>query len=77
MFNLYVSKEEGKLEIKPLRKVFAHLINDITDEVKQYNHAYYFCAKRKPLLDLAQQLKQEWIEEIETELRRINNIQIK
>ncbi|MEV5024776.1 hypothetical protein [Paenibacillus sp. LPE1-1-1.1] len=77
MYNLYASKDEGKLEVKLLRKVFYNLKDTITDEVTQYNGVYYFCSKRKPLVVYAEQLKQEWLREVEDELNRIKSIVIK
>ncbi|MFE4571320.1 hypothetical protein [Paenibacillus chitinolyticus] len=77
MYNLYISKTERKIEIKPLRKVFQNYRDSITDEVTKYNEVYYFCAKRKPLVDFAEQTKQGWIDELEFELNKIKKIQIK
>ncbi|GAA4880326.1 hypothetical protein GCM10023310_70650 [Paenibacillus vulneris] len=77
MYNLYIDKAEGKIEIKPLRKVFYKLKDSITDEVTKYNSVYYFCTQKRPLIEFAEQTKQEWINELENELSRIRNIKIK
>lgn len=77
MYNLYVDKSETKIEIKPLRKVFHNHIGSITDEVSQYNSVYYFCAKKKPLLDLATRIKEEWLKEAEERVNTIKKITIK
>ncbi|OPH61768.1 hypothetical protein BC351_00570 [Paenibacillus ferrarius] len=76
MYNLYINKTEGKIEIKPLRKVFQNLSSTITEEVTRYNEVYYFCTKKKPLVEFAEQKKQEWIIELENELIKLKNIQI-
>lgn len=77
MYNLYASRAEGKLEIKPLKKVFNHSKESITENVTQFNSVYYFCSKRKPLVEFAENLKQEWLQEVECEVSRIKNIVIK
>jgi hypothetical protein len=77
MYNLYISRIEGKIEINPLRKVFHNLSDTITNEVTRYNDVYYFCTSRKSLVEFAEQMKQGWINELEDELSKIKNIPIK
>lgn len=77
MYQLFVSQNESILEVKPLKKVFHHLKDNIGDDVTNYNSDYYFCNKRKLLIEFAKKMKQDWLEEAEAEVRRIQSIQIK
>lgn len=76
MYQLKQNKQEGKLEVRKLSSVFKELEKDITEIPKKYNDYYYFCSKRQPLVDLANTLKLQWLEEAETELNRLRVIKV-
>lgn len=48
-----------------------------TNDVKRYNESYFICLKRKPLKELAENIKAGWIADLEFELKRVKAIEIK
>ena len=74
MYTLFVSKKERVIEVKKAKKILQDL--QYTDEVSRFNDCYWLCAKRKPLIAKANEIKQQWISELEVELSLINSISI-
>jgi hypothetical protein len=74
MYILYFKRSEKTIKVSKARKTFQHL--NFTEEVVRYNDCYYMCANRKPLVEKAQEIKREWILELEDELNSIEQIKI-
>lgn len=47
-----------------------------TDEIKRYNDSYFICLKRKPLKEKAEQIKAEWIRDLEDQLQTVRDLKI-
>lgn len=84
MYQLYFSKEDiygrnniYKIEIKPLQAGFKKTFTELPDAPYKYNDCYYLCAKRKPLVNIATEMKQQWIKELEGKMELIKSIEIK
>lgn len=76
MYELYHSRREKKLEIKPSKnKPFKE--DCVINEVATYNDCFYLCSDRKLLKKKAEEIKSEWIEEAEKELEQLKEIKIK
>ena len=76
MYELYHSRREKKLEIKPSKnKPFKD--DCAIDEVVEYNDYFYLCSDRKLLKKKAEEIKNEWIAEAEKELEQLKEIKIK
>lgn len=73
VYTLYIEKPT-KLKVMKARKVLQDL--DYTDEIKKYNDNLFYCSNRKPLVDKANEIKEEWIIEIKEQLINIENIKI-
>lgn len=72
MYTLYHDRKEHVIKISKAKKVLQKL--DYTDEVKEFNHCYYFCSLRAPLVAKANALKQSWITDLEDELNLVKAI---
>lgn len=74
MYTLYVNKKEKMIQVTKARSIFHHLT--YTDEVVKYNDCYYICTKRKPLKEKGKEFHQEWIKELEEELKSLKELKI-
>ena len=74
MYQLYLDKDKCILEIKKLSKVFK--IDEIEEDLFQYNDCYYFGKNRKVLKDKAKEIKKRWQSEAENRLEKVKNIKI-
>lgn len=74
MYTLFHDKKGKVIEVKKSRKALQYL--DFTEEVKVFNDCYYFCSKRKPLIEKAREIKREWVLELESELNSVKEIKI-
>jgi len=74
MYTLYHRKSERIIEVKKAKKIFQNL--EFTEDVKEFNDCYYICSKRKPLVEKANKIKQEWITELENQLQAVKEINI-
>lgn len=76
MYNLYFDKKEVELKIKKVTGMGSRLQEEYPVEPKQYNDCYWICLERKPLKELAQQIKSEWLHETETLLEKIKTLNV-
>ena len=53
------------------------MVSKASDEVTVYNDCYFICNDRKKLREKANEIKNEWITELEDELEKANNMKIK
>jgi hypothetical protein len=74
MYTLYFNRSRKEIELKKARKAFQNL--NYTEEAVKYNDCIYICAKRKPLVDKAKEIQQNWVLQLEEELKVINEIKI-
>lgn len=77
MYQLYYNRERKEIKIKPLEKIFQRDNLLITEELYEYNDCYYFCKSRKILKEKAEEIKVEWIKELEEEINGLKSIEIK
>lgn len=74
MYTLYINKDEKVLKVEKAKKPFCNL--NYTDIPTFYNSNYYICENRKPLVELARELKNEWISNLETDLETVRCIKV-
>jgi len=74
MYTLYHNKPTNTLQVNKAKKALQDL--HYTDEVTLFNNNYYLCAKRKPLVEKAEEIKQSWIEECEQQLAALHAIKL-
>lgn len=76
-YTLLVDWKEKSLKISKPTKGMRTPYVIYTNEVKRYNDSYFICLKRKPLKELAENIKAGWIADAEFELKRVKAIEIK
>lgn len=76
MYQLYMNRSEGKLEVKILTKIFKDKKGIITDDVVHFNNNYSFSNNRKKLIEYARGLKQEWLKEAQDTVDKVTAIKI-
>ena len=75
MFKLYFNKKENKIEISPMGDTL--MVTEANDKITLYNEYHYICNDRKSLMEKANEIKSNWIAELEKELNEIKEIKIK
>lgn len=82
IYQLYHDKEHGILRVSPMQKVFydTNIDHQLApfheDYILYYNHCHLFSCSRKALVELARNMKTEWIQELEVKLEMYKNIKI-
>lgn len=78
MYMLTASKEHELLEIMPYK---GHLNAIDTKKVNEGKviriNRYNVASKRKPLEDLADEIKEQWIKEMQEQILRFKNLKVK
>ena len=72
MYTLYHDKSKKEIKVSKAKKVFQNL--NYTDDVTRYNNCYYICKTKKPLVEKAEEMKRNWIDELEEQLNKLNEI---
>ena len=85
MYQIYYSRKNYKIEVKPLTKTFkdGRLMKGYLDDVENnpgkiinYNNCYSFSTSKKALVDFGRALKEKWIAELKDEINRFESIKI-
>ena len=74
MYSLYHDKEKGIIKVSKTPKAMQDI--EHKEEITRYNHCYYLCLYRKPLVELARQMRNEWIKELESQIDNLRNLKI-
>lgn len=74
MYSLYYDKEKGIIKVKKTSKILQNV--EHKEEVTYYNSCYYLCLYRKPLVELARQMRDEWVEEYEGKINDLKSLKI-
>ena len=77
MYLLYHDKDNAVIFVKKAGKAMQDLDYDNTGKVTCFNNHYFSCLKRKPLLDKAREMKEQWIKEEKEKIMKIEAIEIK
>ena len=77
MYLLYHDKDNAIITVKKASKAMQDLDYDNTGKVNYFNNHYFICLKRKPLLDKAREMKEQWLEEEKEKIMKIEAIEIK
>lgn len=75
MYTLYFDKNKAELKLTKASKGMQKFVK-YTEEATRHNSCCYVCLNRKPLKELAESMKQEWINETEDILEKCKNIKI-
>lgn len=75
MFQLYYNRENKKIKISPLKNLMVNT-DELTNEITFYNDNHFVSLDRKVLKSKAEEIKQQWIKEIEEELKQVKEIKI-
>lgn len=82
IYQLYHNKERATLKVSPMRKAFYNtnidkmLAQQDKEYVLYYNTFYLFSFSRKALVQLARNMKEEWIAEAESKVEMYKSIKI-
>jgi hypothetical protein len=74
MYTLYYSRKEKTIKVTKARKALQNL--NFTEEVTRYNDCYFICSNRKPLIEKAKDIQNEWLLELVKELETIREINL-
>ena len=74
MYSLYYNKEQGIIKVSKSIKALQN--EKYTEEVTYFNPYYYLCLYRKPLVELAKKIREEWIKEYESKINDLKNLKI-
>lgn len=74
MFMLYYKKEKGEIKVSKAKKVFHK--EKFTEEPSIYNDCIILCSKKAPLVKAAEEMKNDWVKELEEELEKIKSIKV-
>ena len=74
MYSLYYNKKEGIIKISKTHAALKRV--EHKEEVTRYNDYYYLCLKRKPLIEFARQMRDEWIKEYESKIDDLKSLKI-
>ena len=74
MYTLYHSKKMREIKVSKASKSLQNL--SYKEEITYYNDCYFICLTRKPLVEKAKEIKQRWIDALETELEEIKQIKL-
>lgn len=75
MYTLYFSKKDKIIKVTKASKGMQSGVT-YTEEVTQFNSNYFVCTKRKPLVEKAKEIQQEWVVDLEEELKALKEIKI-
>lgn len=73
MYTLYVNKMDNKIVVSKASKAMQNA-GSYTNEVRQYNLNYLICLDKKPLVEKAKEIKDEWIAEFKSKLEELEGI---
>lgn len=73
MYTLYVNKTDNKIVVSKASKAMQNAGN-YTNEVRQYNLNYLICLDKKPLVEKAKEIRDEWIAEFKSKLEELEGI---
>jgi len=84
MYQIYIDRDKTKIQVKRLLKSMDNYFTkeslqkaqENKGEIVRYNEYYYFSTSRKTLLEFGRKIKQNWIEELREEIKRIEAIEI-
>lgn len=74
MYMLYHNKSSWQIEVEKPKKVLENL--NYTEELTYYNEYYFICLNREPLVEKAKEIKQAWIDELESALNDLKQIKL-
>ena len=72
MYSLYHDKEKGIIKVSKTPRALQDIKHK--EEITFYNRCYYLCLHRKPLVELARQMRDEWIKELEGQIDNLRNL---
>ena len=85
MYQIYYSRNNYRIDVKPLSKTFKdgmlmrNFLRDAEEnpgKVVRYNDCYSFSTSRKALLEFGREIKEKWIDELKDEISRFESIKI-
>ena len=82
MYQLYINENTVELKIKKLSKIHYDntkvitFLKDEPNEIYYYNDNYRFCGKRAPLVELAKVIRDGWLRQAQSIVRKIEEIKI-
>ena len=83
MYQLYIDKDVCKLKVTPLQTAFQKVgeivkleKNGSDTDILYYNSFYRMCKTRKVLVQLARDIKAEWLQEAMEQVKKIEEIKI-
>lgn len=84
MYQIYIDKYTHQIKVSKLSASFKGACARVTREVAEeypgtivpYNDFYSFCTERKPLVELARETKQQWIDTLLAEFDAVQAIKV-
>lgn len=74
MYCLYHNKKDGIIKVRKTHTALQGV--EHTEDIHCYNSSYYLCLYRKPLVELAVQMREEWIKEYEEKINDLKSLKI-
>lgn len=74
MYTLYFKREDRDIQVRKAKKALQNW--NYTEEVTRYNDCYYICSTRNPLVEKAEEIRKEWIAELEENLRKVKELKV-
>lgn len=76
MYSLYIRKKEKALDITEIKGSGVLSKQEFKKEVTQFDSSIYLCLDKEPLVEMATEIKEEWISEAEAELDKLRKIDL-
>ena len=83
MYSLLIEKDRYKIELKKASKNYSNdryihdwNIKEVGDDIYRVNENFFLCKTRKPLLEKARKLKEDWIIELKEICNRVENMKL-
>ena len=76
MYKLFKDKDKLILRVETIGNL-ATSGRIVTDEITNYNDNYLICNDKKMLINKAEEIRSEWIKEVEDRLIKLNDLKIK
>lgn len=77
MYTLYHSKSSGIIQVSKAKPTMQNIGERYyTEDIEFYNSNYYTCLRKNPLMEQAEKMKTEWINEAKETLKKYEDIKL-
>ena len=78
MYSLLIEKKRYNIELKKAGKNYSDdsYIKKVGDDIYQVNDIFFLCKTKKPLLEKARKIKEDWIIELKEICNKVENMKL-